>query len=526
MPIAMYSCVIVGMFSLLKMGKILRAILVLKLLLLFVSLTGHAGRGLAKESTSIIVTGWPAAGQFDQKKSPPLWLGDDAIIGRLACPSVLRLEVNHGKNAPLLLKMAPVVQKNGGSETWTLSLRPGLRWWSGASVDADALRAWLRENLVTVAKQRLGDDAETRSEMSVVDNLTVKIFWPKSPGYGPYVLSGVSFYRMTPTGFECAGLYSIAPVSGGVELSVSKGYSSRVDTIRVLSRAEPLTSSQRGLAFSMAGRRASVSKNNVKASSCDARLDVPVVTALIWNPKSSLAMSPSRRNLLTKSVPRGEILRTAASDVGRLLSGPILRSHPGYEPRLLVKPFQLDAAAQQFDAEGLKRQHFGLPRQLESGKPAQLRIARINGRQDLLEKMISDAFASIGITSQFEDVDVSASTVDAALANMITPWPSQDLRDLAHSDSFRVNSRNPLPFIPVADKELDSLMDAYTLALTTSGMPNFSLLRKIHQKWYDLEPWTVILAHQYCVEQHGLPIPREINALDLDWFRSIVLGGK
>jgi len=54
----------------------------------------------------LYVSGWAPAAQIDLKAPPPMWLGDDAIIGRLACPSIVRLEVDRGKNSPALLKSA------------------------------------------------------------------------------------------------------------------------------------------------------------------------------------------------------------------------------------------------------------------------------------------------------------------------------------------------------------------------------------------------------------------------------------
>jgi ABC-type transport system substrate-binding protein len=248
------------------------------------------------------------------------------------------------------------------------------------------------------------------------------------------------------------------------------------------------------------------------------------MTALIWNPASPLAAKAELRDSLTRATPRGEILRTAAGDIGSLVSAPILRAHPGYNGKLLVKGYNLDSAAQGFEKAGFRQQHIGLPRFQGQDKPVFLRIARLSGRQDLVEKMISDSYASLGVNSQFDDSGTQGITFDAALISVFIPWTSQDLRPLAHSDALNAKGKSQLPFVPVTDKDLDGLLDSYSRGLTKADPPDFDLLRKVHQKWYDLEPWTVLMAHQYCVETRGLKkLPKKLNSLDSDWFRSVVM---
>jgi ABC-type transport system substrate-binding protein len=421
-----------------------------------------------------------------------------------------------------LLKSAPQVDKNGEKEIWTFTIRPGLRWWSGITVDADGLAGWLKSNLAGIVEERLGEDVPTSFEISTSGTSTVKVTWPKSPGYGPYVLSGASLHRMTGGSLECAGLYSASAIPGGIELAVSKGYTAKYSKIQVLAGSDAIPSGKKGILFSMAGKKAQVDKTNIKTSACDARLDVPLMTALIWNPSSPLAAKPELRDSLTRATPRGEILRTAAGDIGSLVSAPILRTHPGYNSKLLVKAYNLDSAAQGFEKAGFRQQHIGLPRSQGQDKPVFLRIARLSGRQDLVEKMIGDSYASLGVNSQFDDSSTPGITFDAALVSVFIPWTSQDLRPLAHSGALKTKGKSQLPFLPVTDKELDGLLDAYSRVLTKADPPDFDLLRKVHQKWYDLEPWTVLLAHQYCVEARGLKLPKKLNSLDSDWFRSVV----
>jgi len=472
---------------------------------------------------TLYISGWAPAAQVDLKSAPPMWLGDDAVIGRLACPSIVRLEVDRGKNTPALLRAAPQVDKSGDKEIWTFTIRPGLRWWSGVTVDADGLASWLKANLANIIKERLGDSAETDADITTSGNAVVKVSWSKSPGFGPYVLSGASLYRMTNGAVECAGLYTAVRTPGGVDLSLSKGYKAKFSKIHVTAASESLGTGKKGIQFSMAAKRTQVSRTNISTTSCDSRLDVPLMTAIIWNPESPVAAKPELRDALTRATPRGEILRTAAGDIGSLVSAPILRTHPGYNSKLLVKPFNLDNAAQGLEQAGFKQQHIGLPRSQGQDKPVLLRIARMSGRQELVEKMISDSYASLGVNSQFDDPETSGVTFDGALTSIFIPWTSQDLRPLAHSQALTAKGKSQLPFIPTTDKELDGLLDAYSLALTKSDPTDFELLRKVHQKWYDLEPWTVLMAHQYCIEARGVKLPKKLNSIDSDWFRGIVM---
>lgn len=505
-------------------GKIMKAFLARKLFYSTPCLLALAMAEICRAET-LMISGWAPAAQINLKEQPPSWLGDDAVIGRLACPGIVRLEVDQGKNSPALLKAPPTVEKSGSQETWSFSLRSGLRWWSGGTIDADDLAAWLKVNLKDIVNDKLGIEIPANVEISVSNPSTVKITWPQSPKFGPYVLSGASLYRMKSGQIECAGLYAASQFPGGMDLSLSKGYTAKYAKIHITAESQPIGAGKKGILFSMAGKHSQVLRTSIKTNTCDARLDVPILTAIIWNPASPVASTPELRDALTRATPRGEILRTAAGDIGSLISGPILRSHPGYNGKFTVKPFNLDVAAQGFEKSGLKQQHIGLPRTVPGDKPATLRIARITGRQDLLEKMISDSYASIGINTQFDEVSAGGGNFDGALASVFIPWTSQDLRPVMHSSAVKSQSKEKanFPFVGVSDKDLDDMLDAYSLAITQDAPPDFELLRKVHQKWVELEPWTLLMAHQYCVDGRGIKLPKKLNSLDSDWFRDLIM---
>lgn len=494
-------------------------------LLLFLSLNSLNFSFMVSSSmaATLDIVGWGPAAQVKPNKEPPSWLADDAVLGRLACPSLVRLEGGELKNDALLLKVNPIVERVGSGERWTLTLRPGLRWWSGAPIDAQSLVAWLKKELPETVEDKLGMKVTTTMDISVAGPLTVTINWGTPPAFGPYVLSGVSLIRPTSgSGYECAGLYSMVAHEDGVDLTINRGYTAKYDKIRVFAKNSPKATSPMKLKFSMAAQASKASTTAIVTSACKVRIDVPLFTALIWNPSSPLSSSATLRQGLTMASPRGEILRTAAGDIGTLVSAPILRSHPGYNSKVLLKPYNLESAGQIFEQAGFKQGHIGLPRAKTADKPVVVRIARMSGQQELVEKIISDSFASLGIETDFDNPSDKSEKFDAALASVFIPWSSQDLRPVGHSAALKTANKSdaPFPFEAPSDKKLDDLLDQYSLSLTHPNA-DFGLLRRVQERWAEVEPWTVLMAHQYCVESTGFVLPKKINSLDSDWFRRL-----
>jgi ABC-type transport system substrate-binding protein len=486
--------------------------------------------GSARLSAATLdVVGWAPVSGLKINQPLPIWLGDDAIVGRLACPGIVRLEGSPLKNAALLLKSEPTVTRTESGEVWTFSLRPGLRWWSGGQVDGDALAQWLKANLGAIVREKLGLTVPSNTQYSGVGPLSAKVVWSAPQAFGPYVLSGVSLARETAGKTECAGLYSAIQSSAGIDLILNKGYVSKYTKIHLSEGSRVKASGNPRLSFLMAGDVSHASSTGVTMSACSAQLDAPLVTAIIWNSQSPLAASPSLRQALTTATPRGEILRTAAGGIGALISAPILRIHPGYSPNALVRAYSLEAAGQIYEKEGFPQAGFskgyiGLPRGKTADKPAYLRIARTKGEQELIEKIISDSFAALGIKVLFDALTTEGAAFDGAIMSTFIPWTSQDLRSIAHSSELKLTDRvkAPFPFVGVSDKSLDEALDKYSRTIT-QAVPDVSLLRKVHEKWFELEPWTILMAHQYCMVGEGIKIPPKVNSLDPDWFRRLTV---
>jgi hypothetical protein len=464
------------------------------------------------------VSGWGPVEGLNLSGKLPSWLGDDPVIGRLACPALVRLEGDHLKNGALLLKSLPAVERTAVGDRWVLSLRPGLKWWTGTAVDADGLAGWLREELPRIIQERVGVRPGQTPVITVISSSMVSIQWQGAQRFGPYVMAGYSFSRPKDGRFECVGLYAAQTVPEGIDLTLNSGYTAIYSKIYLRSESQPSLAVDHRMRFLLAAQAAGQKSEVTKIAgpsrlSCQAKMEIPLISALVWNPASTMASTPALRRGLTMATPRGDILRTAAAELGSLVSAPLLRVHPGYNPRNLVKPFNLVAASDLFEAAGLKQPHIGLPRAKIADKGISLRIARGSGRQELIEKMLGDAYASAGIETQFEDLQTSGGTYDGVLVSLFIPWTSHDIYQVLHG---------PFPFAEVSDKSLTEAAEAYAYSLTHEK-PDFGLLRHVHDKWVEVEPWTVLMAHQYCVTGQGVKVPPKINTLDPDWFRRLTV---
>ena len=475
------------------------------------------------------VVGWAPAVNLKIEGPLPLWLGDDGIVGRLACPAIVRMEGPKIKNAPLLLKMNPLVERQGTGEKWTFTLRSGLRWWSGGPVDGAALAEWLKASLPRIVNEKLGAAALPNSSIEATGPLSATITWPTSPSFGPFVLSGVSLSREKGGTTECAGLYAAKQSSNGIELTINKGYAAKYATIRVATGSLKKVAGNHRLEFLLPRVAVHATANGITTPTCSAQLDIPLITAIVWNPASSLASTSALRTALTMAIPRGEIVRTAAGGLGTLISAPILRTHPGYNAVQLIRPYSLEAAGlileqAGFPQVGFAQRYIGQPRQKTAGKPANLRITRINGGQDLIEKMIIDSFASLGIKVEFESDSAGGPMFDGALLTTFVSWTSQDIRGIAHSSEVKSTGKQKalFPFEPVSGKSLDEALDNYSKT-TTQVNPDVKLLQNVHEKWFELEPWTVLMAHEYCLIGDGVKISSKVDVLDPDWFRHLAV---
>jgi hypothetical protein len=138
----------------------------------------------------------------------------------------------------------------------------------------------------------------------------------------------------------------------------------------------------------------------------------------------------------------------------------------------------------------------------------------------LAEKVVSDTFSSLGISTVYKPVsDMAPGAADGVFAAVQFDWPRADLIGTLHS-----RAENPAPFYKLNDDQLDALLERYALS-TTEEKPDMNALGAVHRRLFELEPMSVLLQHRACVESGGgLKLPSKgINVRDPDWFRKIVL---
>lgn len=466
------------------------------------------------------VVGWNAIHNLYQTDKPDDALGNDPVVGRQACPSLVRYNGISMKPEAVLLKSVPDEGQSTGR--WLFSLRPNIRWWSGAAVSQADLSAYLERELKAV----LADRHLEGTPIIGIQGANIEVQWSKPPGIGPMILAGRPFWRSVSKknpSFECAGLYTIASVDPnlGLSMQLSKGYSARFHTIRLMANASAFQDKTTPTLLFTSDAVISPTSTTIPSRKCDGLLDIPFVTAIIWNPESRWTSAASVRQALTQAIPRGEILRTAAADLGTLISGPLLRNHPGYAAQQVVPPFNLEIASNLLAAAGFKQAAIGSPRLAPDGTTMHLKILHAGKtRPALIEKIISDTYASLGIEMEFLEGADKASQADGVLAGVALPWPELDLRGFLHSRPQKKLSSFPF-FLP-SDKSLDEALDAYDQSLV-DGRPRLDQLLKVHARFADLESWSMIIGHQACVKTSGLTLKGKLNIADPDWFRRLVV---
>jgi ABC-type transport system substrate-binding protein len=426
-----------------------------------------------------------------------------------------RLNLTSRKNDALLLKALPDVSKSPGQITWNFSIRTGLKWWDGSSVVTNDLAAFLKSRAdVLLKNQSLKYTLKTMGT-------SVQISWPEEPPFAPLQLTSAAFFRpfkSSPLGFQCAGLYKIdsKPTSDLTRMQASPGYQVKYSTIDFLP-----SSSTKKSPFVSFEYKSKTDKSSSKHSHTCSAIELPIVSAIQWNPRSVNFASPKARQAMTYASPRGEVLRSVAGNFGGLISAPIPRSHPGYNSKVKVLPYDLKTASDILSQIGFQQKSIGDPRLDSAGKPMKIKIGVTNStRFEIVIKMLTDSFASIGIESEFidlTDMPTDYQTLDGILGQFSLPWPSMDFLESEAKTSPAI-----FPFGLIGDTSLDQLMVRHRASLAVLT-PSFDALSNLHLKLQELEPWTVLMSHNACVVTTGLNLKRNPNTSEPDWFRQLIL---
>jgi len=444
-----------------------------------------------------------------------------------------------GLSTPLLIRRISSEYAASGKSFWRFELKSGIFWWDGNPVsEQDIIKAI--ETMIPLAVKNVGAGLWSIPDFSVIKEKkgTVLVSWKSKPSFGPYVLNGIPLTRFHNDKLECAGLYSFNKKESFFELSATPGYASRVSSIELHPSIEntkiPLASQQIRFLFAKDFSGLPSERPSDTPASCTKVLSLPLLSVVNWNKRSGYAARPELRRIFTNLVPRGELLRAGAAYMGVLLSGPIPREHPGYNKEVLIRPFQIEQAASNLEQLGYKRKEPDKPRLDLDGKPMKLTLvvdSNINTKAiGLIEKVLTDSFAVIGIGVSFEhtvDGKVNSENhIDGKLSGLKLPWPSLNLLGDFHSHAAIKKE----PFwggiygSKDKDQKLDSLLESYALSLTQEK-PDFQILRNIHKVLSEGEVFTILLQHQVCLEVDSSlrTKTKNLTIVDPDWFKTLLL---
>lgn len=485
------------------------------------------GTAVSARAQSINLYGWP---QPDPAlESPAGWLGNDPIVGRLACPPLTRLNLR-SKQADDMLVRQIVVE----GAVWRFELRSGMFWWSGEPVVAADLVRFLETELERAVVERgAGLWKLPARSISAAEGGSVVVTWKEAPVFGPYVLNGVPFARTAAAGstprFECVGLHRLRQDAAVMVLEPRSGGRVRASSVTILSaprggqvpRDKPYVALKTATDFS--GNP--WTRPGDDQANCQTTLDLSAATMIAWHGGRGPTTDPRFRRLLTQLVPRGALLRAGGASLGELLTAPIARRHPGYDARLALRPSDLEAASEGLTSLGYVRAASTALRKLPgSTEDLKLVIASTDKALALVEKVVVDAFQAVGVGVRFVPAGElkPGEHVDGTLGSFDLDWPDSDLLSNFHSRAKHPHSGS-IPVIKLEDAALDGALERYALSLTR-GAPDFASLTAVHRRLYELEPVTVVMQHKACLEVGGgLALPKSgVDPLDPDWFRPFV----
>ncbi len=473
-------------------------------------LLSASSAGAIENPSPILVSGWPLELNETQKAV----LSNDAIMESLVCPSLTRLNLVSKRSELVLLEKLEESDKS-----WRLTLAPKLSWWDNTPVSPEDLESFLRETLIP-SKVAHGRYAWTVPPYTVsVKDRTLTLQWQQKPAFGPYVLNNQPMQKKVGTalGLQCTGGWAAEASPQGLLLKdrLNQGQND------ILLSPDPKPKEaigNRRLAFlfgdDMQGPAPKRWVDN--ETSCSRPLDTPIVTVVAWNPQGAATKDPKFRRAITHLTPRGALLRAGAGYLGDLVSGPILRAHPGYKRTLLVPTYDPGKADAMLNELGYRRLEDDGFRRDASGKPLEVKI-QVRDREGsaLLRKVMDDSFRALGIKLSFKSDGVP----DGILTGVLTSWPDGDLSELLPSKVG--NDVWPWGY---QDQGLEQAMEAYSVSLTKRD-PDFTLLEKVHDLVYKLEPFSVLMQHRVCLESQwdrGKRGKGEIVVRNPDWFRQLI----
>jgi hypothetical protein len=256
---------------------------------------------------------------------------------------------------------------------------------------------------------------------------------------------------------------------------------------------------------------------------CSRKVPLPYLTVIKWNPASTLLANEKMRYLLTAITPRGALLRSGAGSLGDLISGPIPRHHPGYDSSIRVRPFNLEEAMAEFDKMGFTKAAGSVYRTSPKGHELHLRLLAPAEGVHWIEGVLIDAYRAAGVRLTILRSTKGEASHDGQITGLFLDWPG-----LNFLPDFHSKTTSSIGFVSHRSKAFDTILAEYAVSLTTSK-PNWALLKAIHGYLFELEPFTMLLHHFACLIPSSSiegKVPKSINTLDPDWFRTMIMNSR
>ncbi|MEZ4741316.1 MAG: ABC transporter substrate-binding protein [Bdellovibrionota bacterium] len=476
-----------------------------------------------KSSNTILITGWP----YDQlpDKVPPLLLGSNPIIGRLACPPLVRFNAQNDSFEPLIFKSVTTSSHNN-TDTWHFKLRTGIYWWNDQEVNTNDIALFFKKNLEDILMKKTGISFKENPFTITTTTSEISIKWSKEIKYGPYIISEVPLWRQISLKtknllqYECAGIYKIKKTPSQLLLLPSKKYKATKATLAIETKVhtKEKNTAEMVMEFETASNLSSKLPNrspDIK-NKCENTIFLPAMTLISWNPKSHIIANQKLKDAIYSMFPKDTLLRSGAGYYGRVVSSPIVldgsisKKNTVFEDEEHLKLYN-----QMLDQSGFTKKNKKGIRINNKGVSLVINIGRLGPQLFLLEKIIGDIFYSLGIELNFVTIKNNIFTqVDGIIYIAMIPWP-----ELNFMSNFHSKSQLNFPYQFTTGK-LDHLLEDYAIKLS-NGKKDTALLKKIKTHIEDSKLITALLHHSACLNIN--PNKKlSVNWENPDWFRNFI----
>jgi len=388
------------------------------------------------------------------------------------------------KSTPLVLKTA---ESHGGGTLWRFEIRSGIYWWDGSEVTVGDVGAFMEKHLDEIATEKSLGLWETPAFTLKQFPSALEFHFVKAPVFGPYIFLDIPLWKpvLKPGGvalpFQCAGQYRVEKPKGADHYTLHAVAAYGKKTFDTIELAPSFPKKTGSFVSIQTANMLPVTPQLLEASTCAKPLELPWVTAIVWNRER---VPLEVRKAFSQQIPRKTLAHAGVGSLGSATTSLIPPGYPGAS--LQVTPPMMPL--------GPLVSHFPL-----------LRLASLEDQDHLVEKVLSDLATAAGMQVKVVPKDQA----DAVIMGFYLPSSTLDFLSSFHSKAPGDLSQK--------DKELDGLLEAYARSLTQET-PEFQLLGKISDRLMQLGAITVILHHKACIKTN---LTVGVTHLNPDWFKAL-----